>query len=410
MTTKEKKKGKKPTGAELKAAKIAEAIAVITTFFMKYTTEVGGEVKKLQLKAREVAEKIASFSTSGADMPNLDDLYDESYRFYTKISRVMSVVNSIPAQRRQMLYSPEVWTKFLGRFKDFSVSTEDGGRRLVFLLPVPTFHLSYKGLRKVPFKNMKIQITLSPDLSYARSRVAKKQTGKPFHKGKTPHYHPHVNEAGDICYGAGTATMQMLQNRWDTISMYTEVLQILHTYNAPGVYSPLESFTNAGGGRCGDCHRWIPFAEIKDTTVKCPSCKALHCLKCSKKFAAQKTTTCVVCSKTESDDIKTAKICMKCRAERKRKGRQCRVCKGEVCSKHRIGCPDCGNHVCTECKKTCPVCTCDSCGNHLPSDSSFDILREHDVCNYCRQTRPNTIKSVLREKGVSDEDIEKTGL
>jgi len=414
---KSKKRKKKPTKAELKATKIAEAITMITAFFMKYTEDVADKVKKLQPQGAKLLKSMdTSFNSPGNGLFLLE-LRAEVYQFYNEVGSISYSGYIDSMSRRQMLYPPEVWTKFLERVGDFSVFEEADGSRLVLLLPVPTFHLSYKGLRKIPFQNMKIRITLSTRYGAAISKIAPRVAEKPFHKGRTPYYHPHVSDNGDVCWGAGSETMAAVSKRWDVISIYEELLQILHTYNAPGVYTPLEMFTDIKGGRCGDCQRWIPFAKIKDTTTtKCPLCRVIHCLKCSKKFAIQNKTSCTICNEnidnnTDVDKFfKTVKICKKCQVSRARKGALCRICGREVCSSHRNSCSDCRYLVCTECQKTCPVCKCGHCGTHLPSDTRYDTLREHDVCNYCKECKPTTLKDILKKKGVSDEDIKATGL
>ena len=123
------------------------------------------------------------------------------------------------------------------------------------------------------FRGLRVVITCSsleednPDIScrigYPRDAAERKEAGITVDsmmafRARESLPHPHVSH-GRLCYGEGSQLVTNARKSWDIITLYTIVLNILHTYNRHGAYVWLERYTTEAGLRCNvmSCQKWI---------------------------------------------------------------------------------------------------------------------------------------------------------
>lgn len=258
-------------------------------------------------------------------------------------------------------------------------------------IPQSPFTLTDKGL-KVTFRNFVVGI--KGRRKNANLEINLKTTGK-THEGPTCRIHPHYSgSSGSLCEGEGATAIMKAEKAWDIISLYMMYTAVLTNYRRTSAYSPLDSFTNVMGYRCGRCGRWKPKEDMEESAVTCSYCRKVYCQKCAKiAIISAKEKGCYLCIEeaelSGSKPVVNLDYCISCKPASLHK---CSVCKKDICSEHRTPCGICDAVVCSSCQVKCQICGYFVHPGCLAKRKEYGKLK---ICSYCSKHAPISVRNLL---------------
>jgi hypothetical protein len=422
---KQKIKKSNPEEWELKVAKAVTDIMAFFNYYRRLDEWIGYVEKCIPAeyadRTAEVLKKLKARDFSPEVRDEMNKLYNESHSHRFDSSTVARYSDNIGSllfrldgasgirMRQVMAHDEAVWRNFLDKLNEnWAVESAEPGY-LTITIPLPPIALSYKGLLKVPFHDMKLLMKWSGgELSCYVAAMRTK--GRLHHSGTSRHMHPHISDEGSICWGSEyNEAAYTAKSRGDILTIWALFNRLYRTYNPHGPYAMLEEFSNQQGIRCRNyrCNRWIKRADIPTAAVTCPVCCSAYCVKCSKSFRVARSPRCAVCRKEDTGELKGIRICKCCNKNRKKTEYKCCKCGRHLCYKHVLMCMGCGEGRCLKCSVECPVGQDHPCPNCI---SKKPELAKWNICAYHEHNRPASTSKFLKEKGYTDEDIKKINL
>lgn len=212
-------------------------------------------------------------------------------------------------------------------------------------------------------------------------------------------YHPHVNEAGTVCWGSGAADATRGLAEGDYERVFAILFTILTTYNPESPYATLAKFQakqpdNKPGFVPRLCEKCGHNLEIEGCqccgvcAMKPDDCTCQYCQVCDAKYPRDGSCPSECCLQCEQEQGNCT-CCRICHSESDSDGnRTCKCC--YHCSSTECECPPCPAAGCTSNKYDCYQ-RCHSC----------DLYHFDQPSGWCHLCHPEAYESEMTRRGIS---------
>jgi len=205
-----------------------------------------------------------------------------------------------------------------------------------------------------------------------------------YASGKESVCHPHVQDE-KMCMGSAKYTIEEALQRFDILSAFEQINNILHTYNPNSPFVSLEEWDD--GCCCCRCN----YGLSEDEVYLCTDCSEPVCSDCCNFCCACHECYCLRCYDSYSCDSCSNTYCPTCFQEMVN---QCDICKENMCSPTSSITNGCTNFTeCENCNKTiCDECTitCSICGENICTE----CVRDNNLCEECLNSREHQESTV----------------